>query len=149
MPATTDRLSFRPATEADLPFLLELRRQTMTPHLLASGVRHTAQEEHERVLERFECAQIILLSGEPAGLLKVARDGSQWQLLQIQLATGRQGAGLGARLVQSVIDDARRAGASLRLRVLRANPARRLYERLGFCIAREEPHAYQMRLCDA
>jgi ribosomal protein S18 acetylase RimI-like enzyme len=137
---------FRPATEADMPFLVDLRRRTMTAHQLASGVHYSEPEQLERVLARFECAQIVLLSREPAGLLKVARDGTRWQLLQIQVAPERQDAGLGGWLVQTVIADARRAGASLRLRVLRANPARRLYERLGFRIAKEEPHAYEMHL---
>ena len=141
-----DSLSFRPAAETDMPFLLELRRRTMTDHQLASGVRYTEDEQRERVLTRFECAQIILLSGEPVGLLKVARDGAQWQILQIQIAPGQQRGGLGGWIVQSVIDDAKRAGASLRLRVLKANPARRLYERLGFRIVKEQAHAYEMQL---
>ena len=149
MAAAIDNLSFRPAAEADMPFLLGLRRQTMTAHQLASGVRLTEEEQLGRVRDRLECAQIILLSGEPVGLLKVARDGAEWHLIQIQLAPGQQRTGVGGRLVQTVIDDARRAGASLRLRVLRANPARRLYERLGFRIVKEAPHAYEMQLGDA
>src|SRR5262249_35509622 len=134
------------ASEADLPFLVELRRRTMTGHQLASGVLLSEDEQRERVLARFECAQIVLLSAEPVGLLKVARDGLEWQLLQIQIVPAQQGRGLGGWLVRNVIDEAKGAGASLRLRVLRANPARRLYERLGFRIASEEPHAYQMHL---
>lgn len=144
MTRAIDRISFRRAAEADVPFLLELRRQTMTGHQLASGVRLTEEEQLGRVRDRLECAQIILLSGEPVGLLKVARDGAEWHLVQIQLAPGQQRTGLGGWLVQTVIDDAKRAGASVRLRVLRANPALRLYERLGFRIVKEEPHAYQM-----
>lgn len=52
-------VSLRPATEADIPFLLELRRQTMTAHQLASGAEAPERERYERVLYRFECAQII------------------------------------------------------------------------------------------
>ena len=141
-----DRVSFRVAVEADLPFLLELRRRTMTGHQRASGIHLSDDEQRGRVLDRFECAQIVLLSGEPAGLFKVARDANEWSLLQIQIVPEQQGAGLGRWLVQGLIDEARGSGASLRLRVLRANPARRLYERLGFRITAEEPHAYKMQL---
>jgi ribosomal protein S18 acetylase RimI-like enzyme len=42
------------------------------------------------------------------------------------------GQGFGTQLIQSVITEARHAGASLKLDVLKTNPARRLYERLGF-----------------
>ena len=77
MVTAIDSLSFRPAAETDMPFLLELRRRTMTDHQLASGVRYTEDEQRERVLARFECAQIILLSGEPVGrgsVLGIFRD---------------------------------------------------------------------------
>ena len=63
MAAAFDKLSFRPASEADMPFLLELRRRTMTDHQLASGVQYLEHEQRERVLDRFECAQIVLLAG--------------------------------------------------------------------------------------
>jgi GNAT superfamily N-acetyltransferase len=55
-----------------------------------------------------------------------------WDLIQIQLTPSLQGQGFGAQLIQSIISQARQAGASLKLDVLKANPARRLYERLGF-----------------
>jgi len=144
----SDPLSFRQALEADVPFLLALRERTMAGHQLASGVEPSEAERERRVRARFDCAQIILLAGEPVGLLKVIKDGSQWELMQIQLVPERQRAGLGARIVQSVISDARRAGASLTLRVLRANPARQLYERLGFVVVSEGPHSCEMRLRD-
>jgi len=79
-------------------------------------------------------------------MLKVLKDGSQWELMRIQLAPERQRAGWGTRIVQSVIADARRAGASLSLTVLRANPARQLYERLGFVVVEEGPYSDDMRL---
>lgn len=139
-------LAFRPAVEADVPFLLALRERTMAAHLVASGVEASPSERQQRVRARFECAQIILYSGEPVGLLKVVKDGSEWELMQIQLVPERQRTGWGTRIVQNLIAAARRAGASLTLTVLRANPARRLYERLGFVVVQEGPHSYDMRL---
>ncbi len=35
---------------------------------------------------------------------------------------------------------------SLKLNVLKANPARRLYERLGFAIVADTAHGFEMRL---
>lgn len=139
-------LSFRQAVEADLPFLLQLREQTMAGHQAASGVEPSESERTRRVWARFDCAQIVLFSGEPVGLLKVVKDGSRWELMQIQIVPERQRAGWGTRIVQGLIVDARRAGASLRLSVLRANPARQLYERLGFVVTQEGPHSYEMHL---
>lgn len=82
------QINLRSATEADVPFLLVLRQETMDAHLLASGVVPSAEEHLRRVLYRLDCAQIIQLAGETIGLLKVAREGTDWTLIQIQLEHG-------------------------------------------------------------
>src|SRR6201987_2372762 len=139
------QICLRPAIREALPFLLELRRQTMHPHLLASGLIPSLEEDMRRVLLRLDCAEVILLANEPVGFLKVSRNGMDWDLI-IQLAPSLQGQGFGAQLIQSVISEARDAGASLKLDVLKANPARRLYERLGFTVIADTAHLFEMRL---
>lgn len=139
-------LAFRPATEADEPFLIELRRQTMAPHERACGIVRDAEASLRRVRARFDCAQIVLLAGQPIGLLKLIRDAKHWELLQIQLAPSVQGRGLGSALLRRIVAQARAAGASLKLHVLKSNPARKLYERHGFVVIAESEHAYEMRL---
>jgi ribosomal protein S18 acetylase RimI-like enzyme len=138
-------LTFRAATETDIPFLLELRRQTMTEHLQRSGVEASDSERIERVLANFGCAEIVLLSGTPVGLLKVVRAPDNWELVQIQILPDKQGGGLGSIILGKLLADADEAGASVSLSVLRANPARRLYERLGFRIVGGSERAYAMQ----
>jgi ribosomal protein S18 acetylase RimI-like enzyme len=138
-------LSLRPAREDDVPFLLALRERTMDGHFRASGAEPSRDEHLERVRVRFDCAQIILHEGRPAGLFKVARDGLDWQLIQIQLVPELQGRGVGEGLIRELMSEARRAGASVSLHVLHANPARRLYERLGFRTVGDGEHEYLMR----
>jgi len=140
------KVCLRPAIQEDVPFLMELRRQTMHPHLLASGLVPSLEEDMRRVLLRLDCAQVILLANQPVGLLKVSRDANDWDLIQIQLAPSLQGQGFGAQIIESVISEARHAGACLKLDVLKANPARRLYERLGFTVIAETAHLFEMRL---
>lgn len=137
-------LQLRPATEADLPFLLALRRQTMSEHLRASGAPQSDAEMEQRVRLRFECAQIVLSGSEPIGLFKALRDGTEWALLQIQIAPAHQGHGIGARLIRELLLEAQQAGAAVRLSVLRANPALQLYQRLGFRKVGEAPHSFYL-----
>lgn len=146
MTATAAPPSLRPATEADVPFLLALREQTMTRHQAASGLQPSSEEREQRVRFRYDCAHIIEHEGKAAGLFKVARDGLDWQLVQIQLAPELQGRGVGEALIRQLIAEAREAGASLSLNVLHENPARRLYERLGFVVVGDGEHEYRMRL---
>ncbi|MBV9873629.1 MAG: GNAT family N-acetyltransferase [Verrucomicrobia bacterium] len=139
-------VTLRPANQGDMPFLLDLRQQTMNPYVIASGLTPSTEELLQRILFRFDCARIVQLAGEAVGLLKVARDGKDWYLIQIQLRPAFQGQGLGSQLIRSVIDEALTEGASLSLHVRKVNPARRLYERLGFIVVEESTHAYKMRL---
>lgn len=135
----------RPASEADIPFLLELRRRTMDDYLRASGADASENAHRERLLYRFDCAELLLVDGEPVGLLKVDRGEREWKLIQIQLSPAVQGKGIGAQVLNELIDAARQAGVDMVLSVLKANPARRLYERLGFVIEAEDAHEFFMR----
>lgn len=137
-------IGFRPAEEADVPFLLALRYETMGPHVAASGVIHSEQDYLDRVLVSFELAWILQHEGQPVGLLKVSREGQDWELKQIQLGPALQGRGLGRRIIEAFLTEAERCRARVRLEVFKANPARKLYERLGFVIVGEHGALYEM-----
>lgn len=134
----------RPARLDDIPFLLTLRCQTMDQHLAASGLGTSEADHRVRILYRFDCAEILLRGATPVGLLKLLRDGVQWQLIQIQLSPALQGQGVGSQLLASTIAEAAAAGATLSLGVLKTNPAKVLYERFGFIVVAEDDHSYQM-----
>jgi GNAT superfamily N-acetyltransferase len=137
--------SLRPATDADRPFLLELRLATMAPHFERQGCAIDLDEHRRRVDHRFDAARVIERDGRAVGLLKLLREGDPWTLEQLQLAPAAQGQGLGAALLREVLAEARAAGVGLELSVLKANPARRLYERLGFVVCAEGVHGFTMR----
>jgi len=138
-------LARRPATQEDVPFLLALRQRTMNGHVVASGAEVSDAHHMARLMHRFECAELLLHEGEPVGLLKVSRDPREWVLIQIQLAPGYQGGGIGTGLLAEVVAEAGRAGVDLTLSVLKANPARALYARFGFLVERESEFSYEMR----
>lgn len=141
-------LQQRPATEADIAFLLALREQTMDAHLVASGVDIHAGDPGAlrlaRVRHRFDCARILLLDGEPVGLMKLQESPGAWSLLQLQLSPGCQGQGIGRALIEQLLAEADAAGVAVSLSVLKANPARRLYERLGFVQVGEDKFEFRM-----
>ena len=140
-----EALAFRAATEADVPFLLELRRATMSEHLRASGVEPSESERRQRVLASFDCAEIILLAGNPIGLLKVVRSPDEWHLVQIQILPEQQGKGFGSSILEKLLGDAVQARVGVSLSVLKANPARQLYERLGFRVVGQNDRACDMK----
>ncbi|MGJ7526831.1 N-acetyltransferase family protein [Variovorax sp. GB1P17] len=138
-------LQRRRATPEDIPFLLDLRQRTMNGHMIASGGEVSDAHHMARLMHRFECAEVLLHEGAPVGLLKVSRDPHEWVVIQIQLASGYQGGGIGTGLLAEVIEQAAREGVDLTLSVLKANPAKSLYERFGFVVERESELSYEMR----
>jgi ribosomal protein S18 acetylase RimI-like enzyme len=136
--------SVRAAVEADLPFLIELRRATMTPHLARQGVAVDDEQHRERAATQLGAAAIIEVDGQPAGVIKVLQDGTTWTIDQFQIAPQHQGRGLGTTVLRALIADARASGSLLRLSVLKQNPAARLYARLGFRTLSESASSYKM-----
>lgn len=65
----------------------------------------------------------------------------EFYLDSISVAPGRQGQGIGSRLIEAMVVEARQQGfARVGLLVHPSNPAaRRLYERLGFAVVGERP----------
>jgi ribosomal protein S18 acetylase RimI-like enzyme len=135
----------RKATADDVPFLMELRRATMRPHLTAAGIDQDDDAMRERVLTEFESALIVERDVTPIGLLKLTKSGQMWTLHQLQLLPEWQGMGIGTGVLRNILAQAAQCGSQVELHVLKVNQARRLYERLGFIIVAEGIHAFTMR----
>jgi ribosomal protein S18 acetylase RimI-like enzyme len=138
-------LSFRPAKASDIDALLRLRTATMTEHQLRAGSPCDDDYQMSRVLYRLGDAQLAFLGSEMVGLLKAYRTDNEWMLVQVQIAPERQGQGLGGVLVNRILNRAREDQCPVLLDVLKGNPAKRLYERLGFTVASEDERTYLMR----
>lgn len=86
---------------------------------------------------------IVLVGGNDAGWLMVRRAAEGISLEQIYLSPPWQNRGVGSLLIQQLIEEARAQGVPLRLSTAKINPARRLYERLGFVeVSRSEYKTY-------
>jgi hypothetical protein len=68
------------AKEEDIEYLINLRKDTMGEHYRNAKIIHTSENIRERVLYRFDCANIILINGERAGLVKIIKNGYEWEL---------------------------------------------------------------------
>ncbi|MEJ6004737.1 GNAT family N-acetyltransferase [Paucibacter sp. AS339] len=125
-------LARRPACEADIPVLLELRRQTFHRYMAEAGLPIDAETDLMRVRFQLENASVLLLGGQIVGLIKMSRDDGDWRIHQLQLSPSLQGRGLGSTLLRELMSEAAAAGVSLSLGVLKNNPAQAFYRRLGF-----------------
>ena len=136
-------ISLRPITPEDESFLAGLYASTRAEELAVTGwsdeekavfcrKQFDAQSAHYRENYPGASLQVIENAGAPIGRLYVARWEREIRIMDIALLPEHRGAGIGAKLLRELQDEARSAGKTLTIHVERFNPALRLYERLGF-----------------
>lgn len=128
---TTD---LRPATERDKAFLITLQRDAYREVVRAQfGVwddeYQAANFERKWLSSDY---QIVEQDGHRIGALAVSREPDHLRLREIQLLSSHRNRGIGTALILRLTEEATAAGLPLRLRVLTANRAKALYERIGF-----------------
>jgi len=137
----------RPATEQAFDFMLEIKLDGLRPYIEQLwGFDY--DEQRARFRDNFDAAEsrIIVVDGVDAGSLTVTDGEDSVFLAAIYLAAGFRGRGIGSRVISDVVDDAERGGRAVSLQVLKPNPARRLYERLGFvCTGETQTHVLMRR----
>ena len=131
------QINFRKAHQDDLDFLLRLRIETMQVHLKNAGFNLSEEDHLQRVLYQFENAKIILLDEQVIGLLKLSYQVDFIEIIQIQIDPSQQGKGIGRQVVECVLKEAKSKNRDVKLSVLKRNPAKGLYEKLGFEVVGE------------
>ena len=137
-------LLLRPATHDDEELLRQLYASTRLAELEDYGwdtrqqqafldLQFRAQREQYRFAYPSADNKIITMNNCPIGRLLVNRGVLEFRLIDITLLPEHRGACIGTLLIQELLTEATAAGKPVRLHVFRSNPAKRLYERLGFC----------------
>jgi ribosomal protein S18 acetylase RimI-like enzyme len=141
-------VTLRPASPEDREFLLSVYASTRTEELApvpwtdeqkAAFLRmqFDAQDAHYRAHYEGATYAVIEVDGVPAGRLYLHRRPKEIRLVDISLLPPFRGAGIGTRLLAELIAEAKAGGVPLTIHVEMSNPARRLYERLGFAPVEE------------
>jgi len=128
------------AKAEDKDFLFDLRKQTMVEHLEKSGLFLSDEEHRTRVDKSFENSFVVLYQEHQAGLVKYEENKAMLEVLQIQILPEYQNKGIGKQVLQYLFKKEK----TIQLKVLKDNPAKNLYRRLGFITVGEDEHEYHM-----
>jgi len=125
------RYTLRPVVETDFDFLWALKVATLKPYIekLYGWDKSQAELILRQVMDK---AHVVLAEGEPAGVLKVVVEDNFMHLAEIGLMPEHQGQGLGTQIIKDVLATADQEALPVELQVFSANPAWKLYERMGF-----------------
>jgi ribosomal protein S18 acetylase RimI-like enzyme len=139
----TDSISFRPQTDADRPFLAALYASTRVQEM--SVVPWTDEQKQAFCQWQFESQSahyaeqyaqadfLIIEQGEtPVGRLYIDRGPMEIEIVDIALLPQYRGTGLGAGLLRDILREGEESGKPVTIYVEHFNPARHLYDRLGF-----------------
>jgi ribosomal protein S18 acetylase RimI-like enzyme len=133
-------LSFRPCTDADLPFLMEVYASTRREEVAQTGWPEATQRaflasqfeaQHRYYRMAYTQAEWLVIErdGEPIGRLYVDERERELRIVDIALLPGSRGKGLGAALLLDIIASTPKI---VSIHVEMNNPAMGLYRRLGF-----------------
>lgn len=136
-------IALRPQTAADAEFLCALYATTRRDELAQIAwtdaqkdafVRHQFAAQTAHYVEHYQGAtlDVIEQDGAPIGRLYVHEGPSELRIMDIALVPAATGRGLGTQLIADVLARARASGKAASIHVEQFNPARKLYERLGF-----------------
>ena len=138
-------IRFRPATQADYPFLYSLHRQTFLAYVDQTWGWDEAQQEMA-FRQEFAASvrEIICWREQDIGSIVVEDHDDFLFLDYIAILPAYQNQGMGTAIVKRLLEEGARRALPVKLSVLKVNPARYLYERLGFCIVGNDEYRYYM-----
>lgn len=122
---------------ADMPFIEEVHVEALGPVALV-GYGWPACTVRERFRSEIDPANchVITVDGRRAGYISIEDRDTFWYIDAIAIARRYQRKGIGTLVLRDTLTEA--GMRPVRLNVLLVNPARALYERLGFRVLRRD-----------
>jgi ribosomal protein S18 acetylase RimI-like enzyme len=140
-------VTLRASRSGDARLFYDVTEQTMRAHVIAAG--GTWDEERRRQETTEESldpnASVIVVGAVDAGILLVERLPHEVHLQTLYLLPSFQGLGIGGTVVSALQREAAERCVPLRLQVLKVNPAKRFYERMGFSVEEETEYFFCMQ----
>lgn len=136
-------IQLRASTDADLEFLCcvyastrqeELAIVPWTDEQKTVFLRQQFSVQHAYYQQHYTSAQfnVILVDERLAGRLYVDRSPKDIRIIDIALLPEFRNSGVGTRLIRELFEEADAKGQIVSIHVELNNPARRLYDRIGF-----------------
>lgn len=139
-------IALRPALNDDFDYCRNLYFGEMKWIIEELQLDWAAQETNFQQQWNATQVRIIVLDGADVGWLQTITQKDELFVAQMFVDRPFQRKGIGTEVMKRLISDAARCNQAVCLNVIKVNPARRLYERLGFQVTHEDNRKFYMRL---
>ena len=138
-------IELRPALDHDFEYCRHLYFGEMRWIIEELHLDRTAQETGFRQQWSSTQVRIVVLDGTDVGWVQTIREEDELFVGQMFVDGRFQRKGIGTEVMKRLISEATAFNLAVRLNVVRINPARRLYERLGFRVTHEDDRKCYMK----
>jgi GNAT superfamily N-acetyltransferase len=138
-------IELRPALDHDFEYCRRLYFSEMRWIIEELHLDRTAQEAGLRQQWNSTQVRIVVLDGTDVGWVQTIREQDELFVGQMFVEGRFQRKGIGTEVMKRLISEAAAFNLAVRLNVVSINPARRLYERLGFRVTHEDDRKCYMR----
>jgi ribosomal protein S18 acetylase RimI-like enzyme len=136
-------ISLRPIKNEDFEFLWRLHNAALKKYVEQTwGWDEEFQRKNFESNFKTDDGEIIVFAEQDIGFWWTVESETEILLSSIRLLPEFQNRGIGTKLIRQLLDG---SGKPVRLQVLKINPARHLYERLGFKITGATATHFLMR----
>ncbi len=140
-------IGLRPTTSADSEFVYQTKKAALGKYIAQTrGWDEQYQREYHRKDFDASVIQIVTLQDKDVGWVVFTRSDDQIQINELYILPEYQRRGIGSHLVSKLLEEAREKHIPVRLGVLKVNPARRFYQKLGLRVVGETETHYQMEV---
>jgi ribosomal protein S18 acetylase RimI-like enzyme len=139
-------ISFRQALHHDFDYCKRLYFEEL--EWIVQELRLDKAAQAASFQQQWELTQvsIIVLDGSDAGWFQTITHDDELFVAQIFVGRPFQRKGIGTEVMKRLIGEAARLNRTVRLNVVKINPAVKLYERLGFQAIWEDDRKFYMKL---
>ena len=138
-------IALRPARSNDFVYCRRIYLEEMSWIIEKLHLDKTVQESYFREMWDPTQVRLITLDGVDIGWLQTITQDNALFLAQMFVDRRFQRRGIGTGVMHRLIDEAAQSNQPVRLNVVKINPARRLYERLGFKVIHEDDRKFYMQ----
>jgi len=134
------KITLAPTEKSDFQHFTELRKSVMRPHVMQQGLpwHEDNEDAYHKALFNAPGLRRIIFEGKCIGFVGISSGTETINIGRFCVAEDYQSRGIGTHVLRTILEEPVCKGKTITIDVLKMNPSRRIFERLGFALVSED-----------